>query len=125
MELKILVLTATLAVVHGGIVGPIGSPPQASAIPVGVPALQTRIEPIDPHPRYAYGYDVNDYITGDSKNHQEVRDGDVVRGVYSLSDSDGTRRIVTYNADPLTGFNAIVQKTPLQPRPGPGPIGLP
>lgn len=65
------------------------------------------------YPQYAFGYDVQDAITGDNKNQYEVRNGDVVRGQYSLNEPDGTRRIVDYAADDLSGFNAIVRKEPL------------
>lgn len=71
-----------------------------------------RAEPYS-YPQYSFGYDVQDAITGDNKNQYEVRDGDVVRGQYSLNDPDGTRRIVDYSADSLSGFNAIVRKEPL------------
>ena len=67
----------------------------------------------DPHPQYSYAYNVEDSVTGDSKNHHETRDGDVVKGSYSLNDSDGTRRTVDYTADPVHGFNAVVRKEPL------------
>ena len=67
----------------------------------------------DPHPQYQFGYDIQDGLTGDSKSQQEVRDGDVVQGSYSLVDPDGTRRTVEYTADPVNGFNAVVHKEPL------------
>lgn len=54
-----------------------------------------------------------DAITGDSKNQQETRSGDVVQGSYSLVEPDGTRRIVEYTADPIQGFNAVVHREPL------------
>lgn len=34
-------------------------------------------------------------------------------GSYSLVEPDGSVRTVIYTADPLNGFNAIVEKTPL------------
>lgn len=34
-------------------------------------------------------------------------------GSYSLIEPDGSLRTVIYTADPLNGFNAIVEKTPL------------
>lgn len=34
-------------------------------------------------------------------------------GSYSLIEPDGSVRTVIYTADPLNGFNAIVEKTPL------------
>lgn len=70
-------------------------------------------EDYDPNPQYSYAYDIQDGITGDSKNQQESRSGDVVQGSYSLNDPDGTRRTVEYTADPVNGFNAVVHKEPL------------
>lgn len=32
---------------------------------------------------------------------------------YSVIDPDGTRRTVDYTADPVNGFNAVVQREPL------------
>ncbi|XP_045483692.1 cuticle protein 19.8-like [Harmonia axyridis] len=65
------------------------------------------------NPQYEFGYDVQDGLTGDSKNQFETRSGDFVQGQYSLNDPDGTRRIVDYTADPINGFNANVRKEPL------------
>jgi len=76
---------------------------------VGVP-LNTEV---DPHPQYAFAYNVQDAITGDSKSQQEVRDGDVVKGSYSVVDADGSLRTVFYTADPINGFNAVVQRGPV------------
>lgn len=39
-----------------------------------------------------------------------MRNGDVVKGEYSLVEPDGTIRIVKYTADDHNGFNAIVQR---------------
>ncbi|CAG9830358.1 unnamed protein product [Diabrotica balteata] len=36
----------------------------------------------------------------------------MVKGAYALMDSDGTRRLVEYTADPVNGFNAVVSKQP-------------
>lgn len=52
-------------------------------------------------------------MTGDLKNQQETRSGDVVQGQYSLIDADGYRRTVDYTADPIHGFNAVVNREPL------------
>ncbi|XP_057658229.1 cuticle protein 21-like [Diorhabda carinulata] len=57
---------------------------------------------------YNFGYAVEDPHTGDVKNQQESRDGDVVKGSYSLVEADGTKRIVEYTADAHNGFNAVV-----------------
>ena len=62
------------------------------------------------YPRYAFDYAVHDPHTGDQKNQWETRDGDLVKGSYSLVEPDGTIRTVHYTADDHNGFNAIVQK---------------
>lgn len=46
-------------------------------------AVTKQVEEYDPHPQYNFAYDIQDGLTGDSKNQQESRDGDVVRGSYS------------------------------------------
>lgn len=43
---------------------------------------------------------------------EETRNGDVVEGSYSLIEPDGARRLVSYAADPINGFNAVVQRDP-------------
>uniref|UniRef100_A0A1B0FH50 Cuticle protein n=1 Tax=Glossina morsitans morsitans TaxID=37546 RepID=A0A1B0FH50_GLOMM len=70
-------------------------------------------EPYDPNPQYSFSYDIHDGSTGDVKSQHETRNGDVVEGAYSLIEPDGTRRIVQYTADPVHGFNAVVQREPL------------
>ncbi|XP_061400477.1 larval cuticle protein A2B-like [Musca vetustissima] len=67
----------------------------------------------DDHPQYNFNYDVNDEHTGDVHSQTEERDGDVVRGEYSLIDADGYRRVVQYTVDPHSGFNAVVNRIPL------------
>ncbi|XP_022218041.1 pupal cuticle protein Edg-84A [Drosophila obscura] len=67
----------------------------------------------DAHPQYAFNYDVQDGETGDVKSQSESRDGDVVRGQYSVNDADGYRRIVEYSVDAESGFNAVVRREPL------------
>lgn len=61
-------------------------------------------------PKYEYKYGVKDPKTGDQKEQQETRVGDVVKGEYSLAEPDGTIRIVKYTADKVNGFNAVVEK---------------
>uniref|UniRef100_A0A182SWI3 Uncharacterized protein n=1 Tax=Anopheles maculatus TaxID=74869 RepID=A0A182SWI3_9DIPT len=63
------------------------------------------------HPKYAFNYGVADHSTGDVKSQHETRDGDVVKGQYSLVEPDGSVRTVDYTADPINGFNAVVSKT--------------
>ncbi|XP_035898838.1 uncharacterized protein LOC118506174 [Anopheles stephensi] len=81
----------------------------ARAAPV-LAAAPVQAEFADAYPQYQYAYNVQDTLTGDSKTQEETRDGDVVKGSYSLIEPDGSRRIVNYYADPINGFNAVVQK---------------
>lgn len=67
----------------------------------------------DPHPQYTFAYNVQDSLTGDSKSQHEVRDGEIVKGHYSLVEPDGSLRTVHYTADPINGFNAIVERGPV------------
>ncbi|XP_063621676.1 knob-associated histidine-rich protein-like [Cydia splendana] len=55
------------------------------------------------HPKYEFEYKVEDPHTGDKKSQHESRDGDVVKGYYSLHEADGTVRIVHYSADKHSG----------------------
>ncbi|KAM3962390.1 cuticular protein RR-2 motif 129 [Aphomia sociella] len=68
------------------------------------------VEPVS-YPKYAFNYGVKDPHTGDIKSQQEERDGDVVKGSYSLVEPDGSTRTVDYSADDHNGFNAVVHKT--------------
>ncbi|CAH2075425.1 unnamed protein product, partial [Iphiclides podalirius] len=61
-------------------------------------------------PHYSFEYSVNDPHTGDIKSQHEAREGDAVRGAYSLHESDGTVRTVEYTADAHNGFNAVVHR---------------
>ncbi|XP_026471460.1 histidine-rich glycoprotein-like [Ctenocephalides felis] len=63
------------------------------------------------HPQYSFQYGVNDHYTEDVKSQHEVRDGDVVKGQYSLVEPDGSVRTVKYAANDRDGFNALVSKT--------------
>lgn len=67
----------------------------------------------DPLPQYAFAYNIHDALTGDSKSQHEVRDGEVVKGHYSLVEPDGSLRTVHYTADPINGFNAVVERGPV------------
>ncbi|XP_064071205.1 uncharacterized protein LOC113393290 [Vanessa tameamea] len=63
------------------------------------------------HPKYQYSYSVEDPHTGDHKAQHETRDGDVVKGGYSLLQPDGSFRKVSYSADDHNGFNAVVHNS--------------
>lgn len=60
--------------------------------------------------KYAFKYSVRDFHTGDIKSQEEERHGDRVKGQYSLVEPDGALRIVDYNANKHSGFNAYVTK---------------
>ncbi|XP_016909907.1 cuticle protein 19-like isoform X2 [Apis cerana] len=62
------------------------------------------------YPRYSFNYGVLDGYTGDSKSAWEERDGDTVKGEYSVVEADGSIRTVTYTADDHNGFNAVVTR---------------
>lgn len=53
---------------------------------------------------------MSDPHTGDQKEQREERDGDVVKGEYSVVEPDGSVRTVNYVADWETGFHATVSK---------------
>ncbi|KAJ3653420.1 hypothetical protein Zmor_012673 [Zophobas morio] len=63
------------------------------------------------HPKYEFKYGVEDHHTGDIKSQEESRDGDVVKGSYSVHEPDGTILTVHYTADKHSGFNAQVQRS--------------
>ncbi|XP_055322962.1 pupal cuticle protein Edg-84A-like [Sitodiplosis mosellana] len=65
------------------------------------------------YPSYTYNYAVSDDFTGDQKSQQETRDGDIVKGQYSLVEPDGSVRTVDYEANDISGFNAVVSKNGL------------
>ncbi len=46
------------------------------------------------------------------QNRKETRDGNVIKGSYSVVDSDGFIRTVSYTADPKEGFKAEVVREP-------------
>jgi len=96
------------APVHYAAVAKVHAPLAYAAPAVAVKTVAA--EPYDAHPQYNYAYSVQDGLTGDAKNHQEARDGDVVQGQYSLVEPDGAIRTVTYTADPINGFNAVVDR---------------
>lgn len=54
---------------------------------------------------------MSDLHTGDTKSQWETRDGDVVKGQYTVLEPDGSVRTVEYTADDHNGFNAVVKKT--------------
>ncbi|XP_069685981.1 cuticle protein 19-like [Periplaneta americana] len=84
----------------------------AAMILVSTSALPSHEE--DDHhyedPKYQFEYAVHDPHTGDVKEQWESRDGDAVKGSYSLKEADGGTRTVEYHADKDNGFIAVVKK---------------
>lgn len=73
-------------------------------------ATEEENDEYDAYPSYNFNYNVQDAITGDIKSQSEQRDGDVVRGQYSLQEADGYQRTVEYTADAVNGFKATVRR---------------
>ena len=80
------------------------------------PTYVKQVEYADAPAKYDFAYEVHDEKTGDIKRQQETRDGDVVRGFYSLYDADGSHRVVEYTADAHNGFNAVVRREGGEPQ---------
>ncbi|EDW87449.1 uncharacterized protein LOC6526629 [Drosophila yakuba] len=85
---------------------------QSDSVVVSSVLRQQQEPEVFPPASYSFNYAVNDESTGDIKEHSETRDGYVVRGFYSLVDPDGYKRTVTYTADDVHGFNAVVNRVP-------------
>ncbi|XP_039479390.1 uncharacterized protein LOC120443982 [Drosophila santomea] len=85
---------------------------QSDSVVVSSVLRQHQEPEVFPPASYSFNYAVNDESTGDIKEHSETRDGYVVRGFYSLVDPDGYKRTVTYTADDVHGFNAVVNRVP-------------
>ncbi|XP_013186856.2 uncharacterized protein LOC106132083 [Amyelois transitella] len=69
------------------------------------------------NPSYSFSYGVSDSRTGDIKTVWEAKDGDTVKGHYSVLEPDGSMRTVEYSAGPNTGFQAKVNNDGVQPQP--------
>lgn len=61
---------------------------------------------------YQFGFDVKDDEFTNYQNRKESRENGVIRGSYSVVDSDGFLRTVNYVADPKEGFKAEVVREP-------------
>ncbi|CAH2107168.1 unnamed protein product [Euphydryas editha] len=70
---------------------------------------------------YEFSYSVEDPQTGDHKSQHESREGDVVKGEYSLVQPDGSVRTVEYTADTHNGFNAVVHNSAPSAHAAPAP----
>ncbi|CAH1163674.1 unnamed protein product [Phaedon cochleariae] len=94
----------------GGYEGGYGGGYEGVALQGGYGGHDGGHEEINEHPKYKFNYAVHDPHTGDEKQQYEERDGDEVKGSYSLKEADGTTRVVEYKADKHNGFNAVVHK---------------
>ncbi|KAJ8732841.1 hypothetical protein PYW07_015440 [Mythimna separata] len=107
--------SAPVGVAHAAVstYSSVGAPAVAKvAAPLAGKNVHTEfLENYDAHPRYAFEYSVNDPHTGDIKQQKEERDGEVVKGQYSLVEPDGSVRTVNYVADWETGFHADVRNS--------------
>ncbi|XP_031765356.1 cuticle protein 7-like [Galleria mellonella] len=89
----------------------VAAPAYAAPFVKAVAAPVVRAEPVDPNPAYSFSYGVSDPATGDQKDASETLQNGVVQGSYSLVEPDGHLRRVTYTADKINGFNAVVERT--------------
>ncbi|KAK9511364.1 hypothetical protein O3M35_000032 [Rhynocoris fuscipes] len=97
---------------HGGLGGGYGGAALGGGYGGGL-AYGGHQEHIDYYapPHYSFEYSVHDPHTGDVKSQHETREGDVVKGFYTLKEADGTTREVQYTSDKHNGFNAVVKRT--------------
>ncbi|XP_055627831.1 cuticle protein 19-like isoform X2 [Toxorhynchites rutilus septentrionalis] len=72
--------------------------------------LASAYEDYHSYPKYKFEYGVKDYHTHDHKSQWEHRDGDHVKGQYTLDEADGTHRIVDYTSDHKGGFQPHVER---------------
>ncbi|XP_043276769.1 cuticle protein 19-like [Venturia canescens] len=83
----------------------------AAVVATPKPSIEAENVEYTTHPKYSFNYGVIDGYTGDSKSAWEERDGDSVKGEYSVVEADGWIRTVTYTADEHRGFNAVVTRS--------------
>ncbi|XP_039440826.1 cuticle protein 8-like [Culex pipiens pallens] len=82
----------------------------APAAPIVEPAHYAEPKDSHHHPQYKFEYGVQDGHTGDHKAQWEQRDGDHVKGSYTLDEADGGHRVVEYQSDGHGGINIQVKK---------------
>ncbi|RZF35399.1 hypothetical protein LSTR_LSTR016775 [Laodelphax striatellus] len=71
-----------------------------AARPLNVDYLSDRCRTLNHNPQYQFSFDIKDDESTNYHNRKETRDGDKISGSYSVVDSDGFIRTVTYTADP-------------------------
>ena len=88
---------------------------QPAVVKQVVPIVKKIVEHHHEEPaNYDFEYAVHDEHTGDIKEqHESAKDG-AISGFYSLIDADGYKRVVHYTADDHHGFQAKVEREPVQ-----------
>lgn len=61
-----------------------------------------------PNAQYQFSFDISDDESTNYHNRKEQRDGEKISGSYSVVDSDGFIRTVTYTADPEEVFIYLI-----------------
>ncbi|KAG5676664.1 hypothetical protein PVAND_006482 [Polypedilum vanderplanki] len=120
MAVKFVALFALISVCSAGV---ISEPGLGAYYHQPVPTVIKSVEPTlvkkvvyDQHEapaNYQFNYEVHDTHTGDIKRQNEVAKDGNISGEYSLIDADGFRRVVSYTADDHHGFQANVQREPV------------
>ncbi|XP_065084560.1 cuticle protein 7-like [Ochlerotatus camptorhynchus] len=83
----------------------------AAALPYKQVAAPEYYDHKDTHypAEYKFEYGVNDGHTGDHKTQWEHRDGDHVKGQYTLNEANGGHRVVDYESDAHGGIQIQVK----------------
>ncbi|KAL7044553.1 hypothetical protein ACKWTF_001960 [Chironomus riparius] len=123
MAFKFVILCATLAAVSAGVIETGWQPNpwnphtatiiQPATTIVKQPALIKKVVEAESPANYEFNYEVHDTNTGDIKRQHEKAENGHISGQYSLVDPDGFRRVVSYTADDHHGFQANVQREPV------------
>ena len=115
MAFKFVILCVALAAVNAGVIETGWQPnpwnPHTATI-VKQPAIIKQVVHEEPA-NYEFNYEVHDTHTGDIKRQHEKAENGQISGQYSLVDPDGYRRVVSYTADDHHGFQANVQREPV------------
>ncbi|XP_050307185.1 cuticle protein 19-like [Anthonomus grandis grandis] len=110
MFVKFVALSVLISCVAAGILGYGGGHAEHLVYPAHAAYVKPEVDYYSPA-KYEFKYGVEDFHTGDYKTQHEERDGDVVKGSYTVAEPDGTLRTVHYTADDHNGFNAVVTKS--------------
>ena len=78
------------------------------------PAIIKKVIQAEEPANYEFNYNVHDDHTGDIKQQHESAKNGAISGFYTLNDADGYKRIVHYTADDHNGFQAKVEREPVQ-----------